>query len=164
MNDFRKYINLVESIQEDSQSIELTNYTIENKDRLQKLIQNVWPNITYRGMPILDGNNSYYDQLEYLVKINPSYNDQNNYSQEVYLGYDMVDDVFYSGYDGDPWENEEDYYDDEVDEGMGSALYKIKVDNGRLQILSHNAYGTIFYPRVFREMDANPNIIHLRLD
>lgn len=171
--DIRKNINLIESVIYESESVEIANYGVDQKDELQALITKNWPNVKYHGLDILDGPNSYYDQLDALV--NAKRPKEFNYAQESYLGYDMDNDVFYSGYDGDPWEEpiDHDYGDDEDDEEYmggpgeeaGSAVFKIKVIDGKLKILDYESHTPTIYMDVYNELHKRmPNLVDLRLD
>lgn len=165
--EIRKAINLVENwIREDASPVEIANYSIDQKDEFQAAVKNVWPDVMYHGLPILNGSNTYYDQLSRLVDSKaPSSGTMRNY-QESYLGYDMDEDVFYSGYDGDPWEDEptDEYGEDEDSYGMGGAVFTIKVVDGKLHIINHESTDMI-YMSAYKELHLrHPNLVDLRLD
>jgi len=166
VKNIRKNINLIESVlTENNNSIELTDYTLDQINELQKLINRHWPNVTYKGMPILYGPNSFYEKLNDVVEDGKPADAVKNFAQETYLGYDMKKDLFYSGYDGDPWESEGDEYFDERYDETNSALFIIKVKNNQLKIISHEMFYSIFYRGPYQELkNKNKNIVDLRLD
>ena len=166
--EIRKAINLVENwIREDASPVEIANYSIDQKDEFQAAVKNVWPDVMYHGLPILNGSNTYYDQLSRLVDAKATSHGMLQNYQESYLGYDMDEDVFYSGYDGDPWEDPSEYDSDEEYEenyGMGGAVFMIKVVNGKLNIVNHESTDRI-YMSTYKELHLrHPNLVDLRLD
>ena len=125
------------------------------KERLEDLLGR---GLTYRGKDLLEVYLKAFD------KKFPKH--ERRGAQEVYLGYNMKNDTFISGWD---WWPELEDEEDETDMGtnMGTLLFKFTLDNaGNANILSREEELWELYEEggVYEQLKKNPDIVDLRLD
>ena len=136
-----------EEIQKLNESIEMKDVDFSNLKSAEDKIEAQWPHVTYNGLNIIDLIHKASDK---------TFKDREG--QEVYLGYDPKNDLFYNGFD--------------VLDGRkngGNAIYKFKVnDNGEISNIKRVAWGSqsgIFYNNSNGGYSKKPsNIVDLRLD